>query len=577
MTFIPDISKEKFGFHIVALKLLLFSYLFLLTVSEGKTQSANIPLNKDYYHLLERYEIKQKYFQTNLFTAIKPFRRIDILPFTNRIVRDAHSVDSRADRFNLQYFYNDNWEWMQENHADSKKPLLKKLYYKKNDFFYVRQGGFDFHINPIIYFSGGRDSELSSHTFTNTRGIEVRGNIDQKLGFYLFIGENQARFPAYVQEENSKRNTVVGAGFWKTFNRDGVDFFAAQGYVNFKVGKYFLVEFGHGKHFIGDGYRSLILSDFSNNYLYLKSTLKVWRLNYTILHGSLIADNQKAANGAFPKKQIALHYLSMNLAPNFSLGVFESIIYSRHDSLNSIAIDIEYFNPIIFYRAIEQNIGDADNASLGLDFKWNVKPGIQFYGQWMIDEMIIGELLSNNGWWGNKFGLQLGVKYIDIFNIPNLDLQLEGNVVRPYTYTHFNNQELTNYQHYDQALAHPLGANFYEILTVIRYQPIPRLHTTLKFFYLDKGEDTPNENWGGDIFKPNTSRQRDYDNRIGQGVRAKTYLLDFVASYQLKHNLFIDFKHTFRKYDSQENNNDIISNFSSLSVRWNIPQNSWNF
>ena len=30
---------------------------------------------------------------------------------------------------------------------------------------------------------------------------------------------------------------------------------------------------------------------------------------------------------------------------------------------------------------------------------------------------------------GNKWGIQLGAKYIDAFGVPNLDLQLESNIV----------------------------------------------------------------------------------------------------------------------------------------------------
>ena len=37
----------------------------------------------------------------------------------------------------------------------------------------------------------------------------------------------------------------------------------------------------------------------------------------------------------------------------------------------------------------------------------------------------LSEVKAGNGWWGNKYGLQLGAKYIDAFSIKNLDLQLE--------------------------------------------------------------------------------------------------------------------------------------------------------
>ena len=57
-----------------------------------------------------------------------------------------------------------------------------------------------------------------------------------------------------------------------------------------------------------------------------------------------------------------------------------------------------------------------------------------------------------------------GIKYINAFNLRNFDLQLETNIVRPYTYQH--NDSIDNYSHYNQPLAHPLGANFAEVIAI---------------------------------------------------------------------------------------------------------------
>ena len=56
---------------------------------------------------------------------------------------------------------------------------------------------------------------------------------------------------------------------------------------------------------------------------------------------------------------------------------------------------------------------------------------------------------------------KLGGKYFDAFTVKNLDLQGEMNMVRPYTYTHYDST--ANYTHYNQPLAHPLGAGFAEV------------------------------------------------------------------------------------------------------------------
>ncbi len=108
----------------------------------------------------------------------------------------------------------------------------------------------------------------------------------------------------------------------------------------------------------------------------------------------------------------------------------------------------------MFLRPAEQQNGSADNAFVGLDFKANIAHRFQVYGQLMFDEFVLSEIKKGDGWWANKWALQLGAKYIDAFGVKNLDLQLETNLVRPFTYSHFDT--VANYTHYNQPLAHPL-------------------------------------------------------------------------------------------------------------------------
>ena len=216
-------------------------------------------------------------------------------------------------------------------------------------------------------------------------------------------------------------------------------------------------------------------------------------------------------------------------------------------------------------------MGDPDNAFVGADFKWNLLNRFQLYGQLILDEWLF-ENLSNRGNWRNKNGVQLGAKYIDVAGISNLDLQLEFNTVRPYTYTHYRNVEYTNYQHYNQPLAHPLGANFREIIAIVRYQPIPKLNLTLKGISIRTGEDNEGENWGGNIFLDYNTRQQDENNSVGQGIATTINFLDFTASYQVRHNLFLDFKQIIRQKSSDDPTRELNSSLTNVGVRWNIPQ-----
>ena len=71
-----------------------------------------------------------------------------------------------------------------------------------------------------------------------------------------------------------------GAGYWKEYKTGGYDYFLAKGYVTITPTKHFHVQFGYDNNFIGDGIRSMLLSDFGANYLFLKLNTNIWKINY---------------------------------------------------------------------------------------------------------------------------------------------------------------------------------------------------------------------------------------------------------------------------------------------------------
>ncbi|MBL6447097.1 hypothetical protein JMN32_12315 [Fulvivirga sp. 29W222] len=556
------------------MKRLLLVFLFM---GPGMllAQSTNAPLNSDYYHLIDRYEIQRGKIYPDFFSAWKPYQRKYIAEFVDSL-KHSDVQWSATDRFNIEYLSNDNWEWADSSGNTSRKPFLKRFYRLKSDLYHVNTKDFDLHINPVLYFGGGRETESEEKTFINTRGVEVRGMIDRKLGFYSFIGENQAIFPQYTRTYIFSGNNVVPhEGFWKKFKDNGVDYFTARGYISFAATRHINLQFGHDRFKVGNGYRSMILSDYAPAYLFLKMQTQVWKINYTNLFTEMTADvltsgKSLVGNGRYPKKYMALHHLGINIGKKLNVGVFESVIYSNADSLSDGHIELKYLNPIIFYRAVEQQNGSSDNVLLGMDFKWLAAKKVSFYGQLVLDEFLLENLKEGDGWWANKYSVQLGGEYIDAFGLNNLDLQLEGNLSRPYTYSH--GDIYNNYSHYRQPLAHPLGANFTEVVALARYQPLGRLTLTGKLIFANYGSDTTGVNYGGNILKSNTTREMDRGNEIGQGIGNDLFFADFTASYQWKHNFFIDLKHLFRKVDSDLPALNQKTNYTSVALRWNIPQ-----
>lgn len=548
-------------------------------------QSAYAPLNESYYHLLERYEIKTGRVLTPLFTAVKPYRRADISAYLDS-VRALGTFTSPADRFNLAYLSQDNHEWTGTSPPEGHRPLLRHFYHWPSDFFYVGEPAFGLHVNPVIYAGLGKDSRTENTLFINTRGAEVRGLVDGKVGFYAFVSENQVRLPAYVvnfiNDTTANRHVIPHEGFWKTYkNNKDYDFLHARGHISFAATKHINIQFGHDRFFTGNGYRSLIWSDFAPPAWFVKGNVKVWKLNYLFATFQMTGDVRgssgglRAVNGGYPQKFVAYHHLHVNLGKRLTVGVFESVVFNANDSTGRAPLRLDYLNPVIFYRAIEQQNGSSDNVLLGFDVKWNAAKHLQLYGQFVLDELIVENLRAGNGWWGNKFAVQAGAKYVDAFGLPNLDLQAEVNVVRPYTYSH--NTLYGSYSHYRQSLAHPLGANLYEVAGLVRCQPMGRLFLVAKLVHTVTGRDDGTTNYGGDMLKDNRTRQQDFGNKLAQGYRNTIVFGSASASYQLAHNLFIDTTVTLRNSQSALayfNNNATIT---SVALRWNIPQRLYEF
>lgn len=531
-------------------------------------QSTNVPLNKSYSHLVDRQNILFQSDTFQLHTSVKPYFRNDVV----RLVEEGSEGQSSSDVFNKSWLLSDSRELASSELSVYRKPILKYFYRAKTDMFSAATRGFDLHINPVIYFGGGSDSEKEDINFINTRGVEIRGTIDDKISFYSFIGENQMRTPSYVDVRKTFTRVVPHEGFYKGFS-GGYDFLNARGYISIQPSKSINIQLGQDRNFVGNGYRSLILSDFSAPYLFLKASTQIWKIRYTNMFAQLYADAYANSSGSlaskFPRKYMAFHHLSTNITKNLNIGIFESVIMGQPDSLGS-SLDISYLNPIIFYRALEHQNGSADNVILGADFKWDLFQRLSIYGQWVFDELKVGELTNGSGWWGNKYGGQIGLKYMNVLGVDNLDLQLERNAVRPYTYSH--GTVYTNYAHYRQPLAHPLGANFQENIMIVRYQPMPRLALKAKLITATFGTDSTSVSFGGDIMKGYINRPSDYDNETTQGALTSLIYGSLGATWQLAHRVYLDADFIYREEDSQIDIRDLKNNVLSVAFRWNIGQ-----
>lgn len=402
----------------------------------------------------------------------------------------------------------------------------------KTDLLHYDEGPFEITVNPAVNLGLGWDfTEDWGYTYTNTRGVFAHGKIGEKFGFYTGFYENQALYNRYVWDAYKGKRVLPAFGLKRGFYGNAWDYYWAHGMMQYKPTHYLELFAGHGRNFIGEGHRSLLLSDNAFNYFHFGAALKFKHFKYVVIH-PFLNDLRRdlEVNGAYRKKYQAVHYLSLNLGKKLNIGLFESITYGDTSRAVNSQFEFNYLNPVIFWRAIEYSQGSQrGNAMLGLNASYKFNKQIALYGQFALDEWKLSEIRAGNGWWANKYAIQLGVKGYDVL-LDGLHYRLEYNQVRPYMYAH--KLELLNYGHFQQSMAHPLGANFREWIGILQYDS-ERWQWRAHAVYYRKGEDINGENYGSDIFESYDTRVQDYGNEIGQGGLKEVLFVDLSSAYMV--------------------------------------------
>ncbi|MEI7594238.1 MAG: hypothetical protein WCK02_00710 [Bacteroidota bacterium] len=416
----------------------------------------------------------------------------------------------------------------------SHKQLWKSL--RRESWVTIDSAEFRLKFDPYIDFEVSKGIKADTSVFSvNTRGIIVHGEVGKKFNFVTMYSENQATFPEYLRNHISEDTVIPGQGYPKAFKKSGYDYGYASGFIEYNASKYLDFRIGHGKNFIGNGYRSLLLSDAAFNYPYLMTSSKIWKLQYINIFSSYMDINEAHSyESGFRKKYSTSHYLIYKINKLVSIGFFESTIW-KTDKSTANKFDLKFINPLIFSNTIQYNLGSENNSMIGLNLDWKFKENNMFYGQLVIDSYH-EEYRKEFGFMQQKYGFQLGVRGVNLFKIKNLDYLLEYNQVQPYTYAHKNT--LQNYSHYNEPLAHPLGANFQETVIIAKYTNTD-FFVNLKINYAFYGADTSGTHWGKDISNSDFAAQRpdaqiSTGNHLAQGVRTtlwfKTLTIGFIIN-----------------------------------------------
>ena len=381
-------------------------------------------------------------------------------------------------------------------------------------------------IAPIGNVNSGINLSNSNLNYIASSGIRFQFNPNKKIGlgidYRYFVTEQEV----YIDTSSFTKNVApsIGRLGLLPFQNNGIH--DLQGYITYTPNHFFNFMLGKGNHFWGDGYRSFLLSDNASSYPYFRIETSFWNVMYT----NLYSYHTDISSGVAKDKYSASHHLSWNVTEDINFGLFETVIWAGNDTLINRGFDVNYINPVIFYRPVEYAQGSNDNSILGLNFKGRLKQNHLFYGQLVLDEFVLAELRSGNKWWGNKYAIQLGYKNYELFNNPNLAFLIERNIARPFTYAHINGT--LNYGHLNQSLAHPLGANFKETVALLSYKK-NKWNFKEKVNFIAYGADTSATSFGGNIYKNYSTRIGDYHNNILQGETHRIFFNEISASYTL--------------------------------------------
>lgn len=376
---------------------------------------------------------------------------------------------------------------------------------------------------------GYEQTNKQQSNFLLEGGLSLDIRVKNKFSFNAVFLSGNSSFPSYIDAFISKSHVIPGFGSAYSSAKN-YSYHYYSGYFSYSPNKIFNFQIGKDKHFWGDGYRSLFISDISNSFPFLKISTTIWKLKYVNLFTQFQDITDSPYKKDFKNKYGTFHCLSWNTTKWLNVSLFESIIWQGSDENRIRNFDIHYFNPVIFLRPVEYSLGSSDNAFLGFAYKIKIARNQQFYGQIILDEFLLKEVLAMNGWWANKQGMQFGFKNFNLFTLKNLTFQTELNMVRPYTYSHGSVQQ--NYGHYNQALAHPMGANFAESVSFLNYR-YKKWIVEAQVLYTVYGKDENGSNWGQNIFDSYTLHPKEYGNEFFQGLKTNLRYTKLKTGYYL--------------------------------------------
>ncbi len=343
----------------------------------------------------------------------------------------------------------------------------------KKHLFEIKGDGYCMYISPVVNFALGKDflDTVDRRLFNNTRGFLVEGDILNKFSFSTTLYENQNRFTQYESDyyrsagERYPSNDssyyvdnamIPGAARTKPFKVDGFDYAYAIGNLVYSPSKHLRLMAGNNTNFVGEGYRSLFLSDNSVPSIYARADIHfAQRFDYTILRSKqfnlLRRPIYSTVEAYYEPKLFSSHFLSFRASEKINISLFEGSYWNVGDSISSKKVNATYYIPLPFLGGALVDNSQEVNVLSGVQMTYIPAPFLRFYGQ-----------LALSNWNSKTIGSQIGIRYYNPFGLKEGMIQLEYNNVPKKLYVSDNSR--LHYSASNLPSAHPKGNGFQEII-----------------------------------------------------------------------------------------------------------------
>lgn len=505
--------------------------------SQYNVLSKNIPLGKDYSDAIQEWIIR--YPNVEVHSAFQPYISSSVQHLQDSVLKDKSYPKIKSLAFSKVF-----------NDAPNKR------------------NQYQLQVLPIIHSLQGYDGNYTSE---NGIGSQMYLNVNNDFTAYSLATLYHSSFPYFTDTSIHMQHLVPNIGFPRSVFSNRYNYVYWNAYISYTK-SYFNVQLGNGKMFVGNGHRSLLLSDVATPYPYLKLQANFWHIQYNVFYMLLQHYIPGNALDVLQKKYATMHTLSWNITSKLNVMFFENVVWQGTDNNRYRGFDPVYLNPVVFFRPQEFQQGSSDNVMMGLNASYTFSKKLMVYGQLALDEFYLKEIRAGKGWWANKQAWQIGIYGLNFLRIKNLNVRLEYNEVKPYTYSHGSVPQ--NYAHMGVPLAHPFGANFREFVASLQYA-YKKWNFRIHQVYAEIGKDsiTAMSNVGQNIFLSYTTRSKEYGNYTLQGIRTYfnhtqaelSYLL--IPVMNLRVQLGIYYRHQ----------NEVGFKFENLWLAGGLTCNVFNF